>query len=325
MAIDAAGILTSTPDLAHLQVIHYNKVGLDRLLPKYQFGVPCKKESLPLGSGRTARWFRYGTLGAQTAPATQGTVGSPLSTPGSRIISATLSQFVNYMSLSDFVVETAPDAIVENHAMLLGEAAGLTVDTMTRSVIDFEYPNSKQDPLSTTFKVADLHAYRANLAASNVEPMEDGNFLVISHPFLTFDLVNDPNALGLGDIVKHTAPMNSPLIKYEDRQTIGVYGGCRVIESTNVATKTSGGTNYWRTYCFGKDGVGCVDLTGKGPSRIKDPKKERFSIKVGRYSGNDPADPAGVIGATVAYNFKTTTVILDNQRIRLTDFSSSIA
>ena len=84
--------------------------------------------------------------------------------------------------------------------------------------------------------------------------------------------------------------------------------GCRVIESTNVHV-LSNPTRY-RNYVFGFGAVGCVDLEGRGPSDIRDPKRQTFKINV--IPGElGVANPEGKIGAVVSYKFVFTTVVLD--------------
>ena len=118
-------------------------------------------------------------------------------------------------------------------------------------------------------------------------------------------------------------------MKYEDRGTITSVAGCRVMESTNVYTQA--GPNRYRVYVFGKDGIGCVDLSGRGPTKVTDPKKQRFNIKVVRPT-ESVADPEGVISAFCSYNFIYSAVVLDGPagiggtyRFKVLDPQSSIA
>ncbi len=183
---------------------------------------------------------------------------------------------------------------------------------MTRNVIDDQAGGANLAILGTYARVADLRNAFTQLQAIDVEPFEDNNMLTILHPFTSYDIVNDPAAGGLADIFKYTAPQSSPLVKYEDRGVVTHVAGCKVIISTNVKTGTSGSNTTYRMYTFGKGGVGCVDLEGKGPSDVTDPKKQRFKINViNGAPGGSIADPEGVIGAAVSYNFVFTSVILD--------------
>ncbi len=322
---------TSTATLGHLAQVFYKKAGLDRLTKKFVFREVCSDDMLPKMSGRTAQFFRYNNLSAVTSNTIEGTIGTPVSM-SSRTVSATVSQYTSFITVSDLLVDTAIDPIVQHAAELLGYQGGLTVDNVTRAIIDAEATQGQstapgQTPLGTYLKVADLRAARHNLQAIDVEPFEDGQFKVYASPFNTYDLVNDPAVGGLADIVKYTSPGNSALVKYEDRGMVASVAGCKLIESTNVK---SWGSSVYRVYIFGKGGVGALDLEGRGPNKVKDPKNQRFAIKTIR-GGNNIADPEGVIGAAVSYNFVFTTVVLDgpatiggSYRYRVIDSTSSI-
>ena len=312
MAYAPANMLTTSATLPHLQSIVYRKKALDRLQKKFVFDMFCMKDILEKQSGLTVQWFRYSNLSVGTpTPTTEGTVGTSLS-PSSRIVQATLSQFSNFINFSDLLAETGIDAVAQSYAELLGSQGGLLVDTITRNVMDAQSASTNQALLSgTTIKSADVKASRHILANADVKPMDDGWFYMVMSPFVSFDFLNDPTAVGLADIRKYNTDVNSPFIRIEDRGEVTTYAGVKVWESTNV--KTQSGPNRYRVYVAGKNGVGSVDLEGRGPSRIKDPTKERFKIKVvpGGSEVSNIADPEGNIGGAVSYNFKFAVVVLE--------------
>lgn len=307
MAYTPAANLTTSATLPHLQSIFYKKTGLSRLLKKFVFRKACKKDSLAKASGRTVQWYRHVNLSAQPVPSTEGTVGTS-QTIASRTVAATVSQYTAFITLSDLLVDTAIDPAVQNAADLLGYQAGLTVDTLTRTVIDNESTSTAQTLLGTYIRVADIRNARHQLQAVDVQPFEDNEFQVYMHPFVSFDLVNDPAAGGLADIFKYNTNVSgTPLVKYEDRGLITHIAGCRIEECTNVKTSA---TPTYRVYVFGREGVGALDLEGRGPSNVTDPAKQAFKINTIKGSPN-VADPEGIIGAAVSYNFVFTTVVLD--------------
>lgn len=312
MAYSPAGNTTGSSGLSHLQTIYYNKRSLDRLQKKFKFRMACKADMVPKQSGRTVQWFRYTNPGAVLTPTVEGTPGTS-TTLRTNIVQATVSQYTSFTTVSDFLMETAIDPIVSEASDLLGYQGGLTVDTITRNVIDSESPstNTSLQSQSGFAKVADLRAGSAALEANDVRRFEDDTNLVIAHPFVCYDIVNDPAAGGLADIFKYTNPGASPLIKSEDRGVFTTVANCKVVVSTNVYTGTSGGNNTYRMYLFGYGGVGCLDLQGSGPADVVDPMKQRFNITAKSNLEASVADPERVIGAFVSYNFKYTAVILD--------------
>lgn len=322
---------TNTATLGHLAQVFYKKKGLDRLQKKFVFREACMDDMLPKMAGRTCQWYRYNNLSAVTSNTTEGTVGTPVAMT-SRTVSSTVSQYTSFITISDLLVDTAIDPIVQNASELLGYQGGLTVDNVTRAVIDAEATQAQSTspgllPLGAYLRVADLRNARHQMQAVDIEPFEDGQFLAYFSPFNTYDLINDPAVGGLADTFKYTSPQTSALVKYEDRGLVTNIGGCKLVETTNAK---SWGSSVYRGYVFGKGGIGALDLEGRGPNKVSDPSKQRFNIKVIKGGGNI-ADPEGVIGAAVSYNFIYTTAILDGPatiggayRYRVIDVTSSI-
>lgn len=322
---------TTAAGQAHLASVYYRRKGLDRLETKFVFREYCMKDSLPKQNGRTMQWYRLNNLTAVTTPTTEGTIGTS-GTYSSRTVAANVSQYSSFLSISDLLDDTSISAEVVNMSELLGYQAGLSVDTMTRNVIDAENIGCTQSLLGTSFAVQDLRNARSQLAANNVQPIRGEFFGAVIHPFISFDLVNDPNANGLADIFKYNTNVQAtPLVTYQDRGQLSKIAGCDIQESTNVAVNTGVTPNQYRTYVFGLNGIAAVDLEGRGPSDVKDPKKEKFAIKVIKTSAN-ASDPEGTIAAYVSYNFVFTTVVLEGPptiggqyRMRQIDAASTIA
>lgn len=284
--------------------IFYVRKALDRLQKKFLFRKPCDPEDIPLHNGRTAQWYRWNNMTSDTAPAVEGNVGNGL-TINMQVLTATVSQFVNFISISDMQVQTYPEALIAAASELLGYRAGITVDTITRLVIDNEFASVSQTPQATYLRATDLAQTRHQLQGFDVQGWENDNrFLAIVHPYCSYDLANDPNVLGYYDRNKYTDGARA-VDSAPDRGLFVQTAHCNVWESTNVRQV---GSNYYN-YIFGKGAVGCLDLAGNGPSRVTDPRNEKFRINVIRPNGPSIPDPAGQIGAAVSYNFKTTTVV----------------
>lgn len=332
MAYTPAQNITTSAGMAHLATIFYKKVGLDRLQKTFRFREAGMEDDVPKMNGKTAQWFRYNNLAANTTTASEGTVGTSLQ-PTSRIVQSTVSEYSDYINISTFLNDTAIDNTVENYSALLGYRAGLSVDTITRNVIDVAQPSTDLALTGTYMRVADLRNTAIQLQAIDALPMDDGQFYNIMHPYVYYDLLNDPAAGGLADIYKYTNPAKAGLVDggNDPMGTVAVIGGCKVVKSTNV-TKIVGSPNKWRTYTFAKNGIGIVALSGSGPAQMTDPTSQRFNIKVARATGNSIVDPEGQIAAAVAYRYVYTTVILEgpsgiggNYRFRTSDVPSSIA
>src|SRR5579885_2574186 len=135
MAYSPASNLTTTGTLTHLATVWYNRQALENLKSKLQFWLMVDDTVLPKYSGKTVQWFRYTPFSANTTPQTEGTVGTGLSLT-TVTVSATVSQYSDFLTVSDLLEATAIDPIVTNAAIELGYRAGLTCDNLIRNEMD---------------------------------------------------------------------------------------------------------------------------------------------------------------------------------------------
>lgn len=303
-----SGNTSGSTTLAHLQSYRLRRKALDALRPKWMFYQACDHDVLELRSGRTLRFYRYTNMAAASSAVAEGVVGTSLSIPPSKTIDATTAKYEDFMTISDLLRDTAPDAIMEKMADEMGFRAGYTVDNITRSVIDAE-TGAAQTALSTYLSVRDFRAAEFILQGANVMPKESGFYECLTHPYTAFDVVNDPNANGLADIYKYTDP-DKVFGKREDRGLVATVGMCRIRQSTNVKA-TSGSPNQWRTYIFGKGAVGTVGLQGYVPGQVEDPNKEQFQVFSKVLNTPELANPTGAVGGFVSYKFTHVTKVLE--------------
>lgn len=321
-----AGNTTGTSTLTHLATVYYDRTALDQLRTKYMFRKGVDEKVLPKSNGKTIQWYRYGTLAANTTPKVEGSVGTSLQLT-SATVSATISQYTDYISFSDLLTETAIDDVVDQGVQELSARAGLTVDNLIKAEIDSVAASIDESLVGSYFSAKDCAKIQAKFSGVNVRGVGGGSFQCLAHPYVTYDFLNDPAVGGFQDIVKQDSGTrgNSRLFDREDRGFVAKIHGVEVWESTNVTVDTGASPDTHRIYFFGAGGVGAVDLSGAGPSRITDPQNERFKINVIR-PGLSSADPEGVIAAYASYNFKFVTKILDSTtyRIKKIDATSSI-
>lgn len=321
MAFAPASVKTTS--VAHAQEKFHKREALDQILKKFIFHSVGEKDNLAKMSGKTVQWFRYLKFAANTATKAEGEVGTGIDM-ASEVFSATVSQYTDFMTISDMAIDTLIDPVVSAASKNLGYRAGLSVDQIIRATVDAAAASIDQPALATYLSSRDISAAVSLMNGADVEPFDGSSFKVIASPFVTYDLIHDPTATGLIAIYSPTSP--ETVLRRDDRGRLRAHiFGADVFENTNVATLT--GPTRYRTYVFGKGGLGIVSLAGRGPSFVSNPKSERFNIRVIRNNGDQIADPEGVIAAAVSYNFVFTSVLLDttDYRIRKIDTQSSIA
>lgn len=302
----------------------YRRKGLDRLMKKMRFHIPAEMDVLELQNGNTVQWFRDPLTGTNTTATAEGTVGTGITAPAGSNITATVSQYADYMTFSDMLVDTALDRRVVVHSESMGYRAALSNDTIVRTVIDSGAQS--QTPLNGaagTIKRTDFAAMKSLFSGSDIMPLQNGMFYGLISPYITYDLKNDVSAGSIQDLMKYTNPKEAMLSG--DRDFVCATDGFEIYESTNVKL-TAGSPNTYRVYGFAKGGFGITDLAGRGPSRVVDPKSQRFNVTVANNLPKSLADPEGKIRSFISYNYVFTSVILDstNKRIRYIDVSSSL-
>ena len=303
MAYQPASVQTGTASLTHLATVWYDKVAVENLKANLPFVAATSRRKLPNRSGKTIQMFSYSLLAANTTPGSEGTVGVGIA-PTTVNRSATVEQYFDFMSFSDILDETAIDPIVENSAAEMGYRAALTANTLARS--EFETSGAATDgriDLSDNEFMSGSIVRQAemDLRSDEVRPGAGGLFFGIIHPFTAFDLLNDNTAGGVSDVLKRSEAGASELQRGIQGFRVAEFAGVRFIETNttgSTAAFPSGAKVGYHTYVIGMDAIFTVSL---GSTEI--PQDRNFRLSVDRWS-RSVSDPAGVIGATVAYNFR---------------------
>ena len=202
-------------------------------------------------------------------------------------------------------METAIDPIVENTAAEMGYRAALTANTLARTEFEAEATADTTIVISGTdneFLSASLVRQMAlSLRGADVRPQSDGMFAGIIHPFAAFDLLNDNTAGGVIDVLKYHQAGSEELQRGVQGYRVVDLSGIRFIETTTTSTFSSfpsGSKTGYGTYVIGQDAVFSVSL---GATEI--PEQRNFQVIVRNWEPS-AADPARVVGASAAYNFK---------------------
>lgn len=307
MAYQPTPNVTTSGTLRHQISAYYRRKALDVLTPIHVFYELCEPDNIPKRNGATIQWWRPTLFGANTTQHSEGTVGTSLTVDTNKI-TATLKQYADFISYSDFLDDTGIDDTAVTYSQLLGMRAALSVDRITRTEFDAVTTNDLPTA-GATFTATDIRSDVAKLKGVNVLPSDGSYFRTVIHPYLSFDLQADNTAGGWMEVAKYTEPER--MLSAE----IGRIGGSRVMETTEVKTSGTAPNVLYYSYTVGKGAVGAVDLAGKGPSKVRDPQKQMFKINVVP-GGPNASDPEGVIGGYVAYNYSYVVKDLDSTTCR---------
>ncbi len=315
---------TGTSTLSAEMKTFYDKTLIDEAEPELvhdQFG---QERNIPKNGGKTIEFRKFTALPKATTPLTEGV------TPDGRSLSvtsqtATVSQYGDYVTLSDMLEMTAIDNTIVETLSLIGSQAGRTLDTVTReklaagtNVMYQPTPSSTGETAVTSragltaknvLTVKEVFRAAAALKAANAKPI-NGDFVAIIHPYVAYDLMMEAGDQWI-DIQKYQHPENI----YNGE--IGKIGGVRFVQTTEAkiwkgtADKCADGVAVFGTLFIAANAYGKTSVNGGGLETIVKQK--------GSGGTSDPLDQRSTIGWKAV---KTAEILTEEYMIRVESGSS---
>ena len=254
-----------------------------------QFG---QKRPIPKGGGKTIEFRKFSPLPKAMTALTEGVTpdGKTLDVTS---ITATVAQYGDYITQSDVLELTALDNTILEATKLLGRQAGVTLDTVTRNVLNagtnvtycpkvadgVETAVTSRSGLDTTAQltVKVVQKVVAKLRGQNA-PTINGKYVAIAHPYVIYSLMRDPEWI---DAHKYANPSNL----YEGE--VGEIAGVRFVQTTEAKVWKEGTHAVFSTLFIGDGAYGVTEITGgglqtivkqKGSAGIADPLDQRSSV-----------------------------------------------
>lgn len=278
--------------------VYYDMLLLDEAGPMLvhdQFG---QKRPIPANEGKTINFRKYSSLGKALTPLTEGITpdGQALNVSA---ITAEVSQYGGYVILTDVLELMAIDNNIVEATKLIGRQAGLTLDTVTRNIINAgtnviyasKWNGATETPCTaaaqmdktSVLKVETIERAVAKLKALNAPTIDGSYYVGIVHPYTVYQLRRDPEWI---DAHKYAAP--EELFNGE----IGRIAGVRFVETSEALIKagtsyTSDNSSAFCTLIVGKDAYGVTEVEGgglqtivkqKGSSGVADALDQRSSV-----------------------------------------------
>ena len=264
-----------------------------------QFG---RKQRLPKNGGTTIEWRKFNTF-ARASELKEGVIPTGQQF-GSSSLTASISQYGTYTSITDKLEMRAYDNVILAATEEMGASAAATQETLIRNallvgtnVMYCDNVDVNGTVLSTPTSPATMGAgggssnsdgwalltpTMVNKAVTKMKkdrvPRINGKYYAVIHPSVAYDLRQSKEWI---EVHKYAA--TSEIFNGE----IGELHGCRFIEDTFAPILGgsyiySGSTTYknksnsvtYATYFFGKDGFGIVDPEGGGLEMIIHDKDE---------------------------------------------------
>ena len=299
------GNLTTASALSAKMAVYYDRMMLDRLREENIFHQLGESKRLPANSGKIVQWFRRTDSAADTGTLSEGTTPSPINLSATSI-SAQLAQYGNWTQTSDLIQMTSIDDEIENAVDVLSFKAVRSLDALDRTILDagttVKYGGSKTALSATAagdvLNGAEVRKGVLQLKGQNARPYEGGYFVWVIHPQNSYDLQSDTAS---GGWVNANTYVDTTGLKNGE---VGRFGGARFIETTNVASTTSGtsgSANVYSTHLLAKGAFGVVDFDGGIHTYVKKPNE------------SDTSNPLNLY-ATVGYKMTYTNKMLDENR-----------
>ena len=278
-----------------------------------QFG---QKRPIPANGGKTIEFRKFAPLAKAITPLTEGVTPDGKSLTVSTI-TATVSQYGDYITQSDVLELTALDNTIIEATKLLGKQAGATLDTVVRNALqagtNVTYcPKIGADGSETAVTSrANLDATAqltvdvvqqvvAKLRSQNA-PTIGGDYVAIIHPYVAYDLMRDPEWI---DAHKYAQPDN--LYTGE----IGKIAGVRFVQTTEAKIYTGSGCPsglaVFTSLFLGDGAYGVTEITGGGLQTIVKQK--------GSAGTADPLDQRSSVGWKA---IKTAEILIPNYIVRV--------
>ena len=229
-----------------------------------QFG---QKRPIPANGGKKIEFRKFASLPKALTPLTEGVTPDGKKLSASKI-EAEVSQYGDYIVHSDVLKLTAIDNTIVEATKILGNQAGLTLDTITRNVLQSGtnvYYCPKADGTEVTSRTGldatckltvDVIKRAVAIMKKNNAPKINGDYVAIVHPFVAYDLMSDEAWI---DAHKYAQPDNI----YEGE--IGKIAGVRFVESSEAKVYEGG---VFGTLLLADGAYGITEITGGGLQTI---------------------------------------------------------
>lgn len=297
--------ITSDSGLTVEMKTFYDMTLIDEAQPNLIHDQFAQKRNIPANGGTKIEFRKFASLPKAMTPLTEGVTPDGKSLAVSSI-EAEVSQYGDYIVQSDVLELTSIDNTIVEATKILGNQAGLTLDTITRNILQsgtnvFYAPKkdgtevgSRSALDNTCVLTVDLIKQVVAWLKKNNAPKINGSYVAIIHPYVAYDIMSDPEWI---DAHKYANPENI----YEGE--LGKIAGVRFVESTEAKVYEGG---VFGVVFLGANAYGTTEITGGGLETIIKQK--------GSAGTADPLNQRSSIGWKA---MKTAEILVDNYIVRV--------
>lgn len=213
-------------------------------------------------------WTRFLNLTKVTAGQGEGIPTTALSMSAVNVTGST-AQYDNAVSISDILAYASFGDIMKAAMERLAYNAGVSIDNVIRDTVSisgtFQAPGGiaaaawTSIPATATFTITELRRSKRTLGRNAAQRPDGGNYIVVLHDDVLYDLQGDSSTGGWIDANKYTAPNSDKLMSGEEGKLLGhrfLVTPEAKVRGTGVATSGS----VYVTNIFAKDATGVTEL-----------------------------------------------------------------
>lgn len=283
--------VTTDPGMSAEMKTYYDKELIRLAGPNLVHDQDAQKRDIPKHGGKTVEFRQYESLPKAMTPLVEG-----VTPKGSKVTAtaktATVDQYGDYASVSDVLDLTSIDNTILEYTDVFGSQAGRTLDSITRDALaggtNVFYAGGKTSRAALAendnITVQLIKRVVAHLKAMNAPKFPDGTYHGVIHPYVSFDLMSDPEWV---DAHKYASPEEI----YNGE--IGKIGGVRFKESSEAKifkgvedNTPDADTAVFSTLIYGQNAYGTTKVEGGGLEMIVKP----------RGAGEDPLNQRSSVG-----------------------------
>ena len=295
---------TLTSDLLPSTQLAYVKKALERLVPGFVYYKTCQADpesyKLPENGGRTAVFFRYNNLTANTTPLDQVSAGAGV-VVSRETVEATVAEYGTYTLVPGLVRRTDIDpSVIKNIEEVLADNARETLDLIARDTISSNaqvvYANGSAVGTidsGDTLTLLDVMKQVAKLQAARVKPYDDGFYKAILHTYQAHDLFVETSTgnIAIRDLKKYDDAKNLDELMKPDFMTgrIGSIGNIMFYQTDLAKSAVVNSISTREAFVMGKGGFGAVSVSApasgfnifvnySGEGQISDPYRRQTTV-----------------------------------------------
>lgn len=257
-----AEVLNKIADLTVLNDTQIEKQLLKRLLPTLRAYQDGQKTVLKQNAGLNVEWMRFESLANNTTVATEGvTPEAEAITPTP--VTTTVNQYVRGIILTDRLMRRGKHRVRAEAIALLSEAGRKTIDSvilaeLIKATKEYYGGGKTKSTITATDYISESEIEKAFVYLSNndVPRFEDGTYHALVTPLQASDIRKLNKFV---DKSKYQDPTGKGLLYGE----IGMLGGIKFLETTNVPTAKVGASDAVTAHqilVYGPDAYGVVDI-----------------------------------------------------------------